>query len=97
MIEIFESLVPIQYKTTRKLFIYYLHTLPDKLYKVKNSDLSDFEIQINKCNNVFTVVNHSHYISQISKISISQITELIKHKFENDLNTPELFLLDLRF
>jgi len=97
MIEIFEALVPIQYKTTRKLFVHYLNTLPDKLYKVKNSDLSDFEIQINKCNNVFTVVNHSHYISQISKISISQITELIKNKYENDLNTPELFLLDLRF
>jgi hypothetical protein len=97
MLEIFENLVPEDFKTTQKLFIHYLKTLPDKLYKVKNSELSDYEIQIQKFNKVFTVVVHKNYKSEISKVSIPQIESLLKNKYENDLNTPELFLLDLRF
>lgn len=97
MLEIFENLVPDDFKTTQKLFIYYLLTLPDKLYKVKNSELSDFEIQINKFQKVFTVVLHKNYKSEVSKISIPQIEGLLKEKYKNDVNTPELFLLDLRF
>lgn len=97
MIEVFQSLVPEEYKTTKKLFMHYLNTLPDKVYKVKNSDLSDFEIQISKFKNEFTIVNHKHYKTEVSKICLSKIEFLLKEQTENDINTHELFLLDLRF
>jgi hypothetical protein len=97
MIDIFNSLVPEDYKTTRKLYMHYLKTLKDKQYKVSLPERSCFEIQILKQNNLFYVAIHQDYKTLTVKIGYSAIEKLLESKAQNEPNENELFLLDLRF
>lgn len=97
MIQIFNALVPEHYKTTNKLFLYYLKTMKDKLYKVSLPEISCFEIQVLKNLNSFTVVIHQNYKSEVSTVSIHQIEKMLPIEPINDKNLELEFINQLRF
>lgn len=103
MIQVLKSLTPLEFQTTPKLFLYYLKTLSDRIYKRSVPDVSAYEMQILKESHAITIVNHGHYTTQVNKFTFKQLEEMINLYFENqkkpivEMCEEKQFILDLRF
>jgi hypothetical protein len=101
MLDILAELVPGDCRITPKLYLHYLKTLKDKMYKVRLPDVSPYEIQVQKSVNKIVIVNHQYYKTHISNFTFSQVENAINEMFEKEkkkrLADAEQFIMDLRF
>lgn len=101
MITVLKAIVPLEYQETEKRFLYYLKTLKDKTYKKDIPSVSQYQVQIKKDLKGITIVNHSHYKTEVITQTWKSIEERIKLHFEQMNEKPneheKQFILDLRF
>lgn len=103
MIRILKSLTPSEFQKSEKLFNYYLKTLSDRIYKRSVPEVSKYELQILKDIQGFTIVNHGHYTTTVTKYTFRQVAEIIELHFKGqNIKEPEMceqkqFIMDLRF
>lgn len=93
MLKILLELIPIESRKTEFLTNLALNCLSSKIYKLDIPEISLYQIEIHFYNNVFTIINHQNYTTEVSNISLLRLRTLVSDSFKiTDFNKLQLNL-----